>query len=247
MPKVPGEIFEGALAGGPTRDVSKDPDVGMAVRGLLSKAPERGGGGRDDGNGSEVQWRPGPEGLLRDFARMPDVLEGDDEGRLRAGAEESVQFRDRVPLADEEGGELGGLAATDPGSTNPGYGASSTPRGPPGGPNERGLEQAGRVCRGGELRGRVSARGHPRGDRSGRPEWCHRPRRREHGRSKGLGRATAPGAREPARVVAGFNPSAKRTLEPHRRIAVRRRREGRRVLPRNPSRIPERCARRCDG
>src|SRR5881392_2784709 len=77
MPKVPGEIFEGALAGGPTRDVSKDPDVGMAVRGLLSKAPERGGGGRDDGNGTEVQWRPGPEGLLRDFARMPDVLEGD--------------------------------------------------------------------------------------------------------------------------------------------------------------------------
>src|SRR5207247_1818264 len=107
MPKGPGEILEGALAGGPTRDVSKDPDVGMAVRGLLSKAPERGGGGRDDGNGSEVQWRPGPEGLLRDFARMPDVLEGDDEGRLRAGAEESVQFRDRVPLDQEELDRIG--------------------------------------------------------------------------------------------------------------------------------------------
>src|SRR5438552_17705654 len=98
MPKVPGEIFEGALAGGPTRDVSKDPDVGMAVRGLLSKAPERGGGGRDDGNGSEVQWRPGPEGLLRDFARMPDVLEGVDVGRLRVGRDEYVRFCERVTL-----------------------------------------------------------------------------------------------------------------------------------------------------
>src|SRR5436309_132696 len=82
--------------------------VGRSGRGLLSKAPERGGGGgRDDGNGSEVQWRPGPEGLLRDFARMPDVLEGDDEGRLRAGAEESVQFRDRVPLDQEELDRIG--------------------------------------------------------------------------------------------------------------------------------------------
>src|SRR5436309_3246658 len=174
---------------------------------------------------------------------------GDGGGGGHSPSKSLSGFADRIPggPADGDDGELGALAATDPGSTNPGYGASSTPRGPPGGPNERELEQAGRVCRGGELRGRVSARGHPRGDRSGRPEWCHRPRRRAHGRSKGLGRATAPGAREPARVVAGFNPSAKRTLEPHRRIAVRRRREGRRVLPRNPSRIPERCARRCDG
>src|SRR5439155_25213849 len=40
-------------------------------------------------------------------ARMPYVLEGDDEGRLRAGTEESVQFRDRIPLDQEELDRIG--------------------------------------------------------------------------------------------------------------------------------------------
>src|SRR5256885_8658973 len=175
--------------------------------------------------------------------------DGDARRRVHGTSKSLSGFANRVPGGpiDRDDGESRTPPGADSGSTDPRYGATAISRGSPGGPYRRELEQAGRVCRSGELRRGVPTWGHRGGDRIGRPGRGDRPRRGEHGRSQGLGRTTAPGTREPARLVPGLDPSAIGALEPDRRISVGWRHVGGRVLSGYPSWIAECDARRRGG